>query len=779
MRGATGLLLLALAVPVLLASGCGEGPAQGAPGSTASGSAPHVAGPATARPAYVGTQVCAGCHPQEAGRWRGSHHDLAMQEADARSVRGAFDGATASHSGVSARFVHRDGRFVVETQDAEGALREFPVAYTLGVEPLQQFLVRFPDGRLQALDFAWDARPVEAGGQRWFHLHPEEEVGSGDVLHWTGPAYRWNTLCAECHSTGVRRDYDPEADRWTARWAEVDVGCEACHGPGSVHVRRAGEGTLADHSGLTVDLSREGSWRFEGDARIARRVPPAPDRRELDTCAPCHARRDTLDPSWLPGDSFLDGYRPALLEEALYHADGQIRDEVFVWGSFVQSRMHAAGVTCSDCHDPHALAIEEPDATCAGCHRPEAFATPTHHRHPEGSPGASCVACHMPARTYMVVDDRRDHGFRLPRPDLAAELGVPDPCTRCHADREPAWAAEAAARWWKAGRRNRPHWTEAVHAGRTRTAGAAVLLRSVFGERSLPAIVRATAVSLLAELPDAEVGSLLARAAEDAEPLVRVAAAEAGARLDPAGRARVLGPRLRDPVRAVRVAAGRALATAPDALLAAGERPARDAAVEAWFAAQRVAAGSAAAHVNLGVLHAERGELRAADAQYAIALRVNPHFVPAWVNRADLMRARGEEARAQELLRRALALDPDAAEVHHALGLSLVRAGRMAEALDALKAAATRAPDQPRFAYVYAVALHGAGRVDRALGVLEASHSLHPTDRDILVALATLHRDAGRPAQALRWARELAATAPEDPRAGPLVRSLEGAVGGG
>jgi Tfp pilus assembly protein PilF len=776
--------LPAALVLLVLVAACGDAPespptSDAGPSAAPAASDPAGAPPTDAAASYVGSGVCASCHPEEAARWRGSHHDLAMQEADAGSVLGDWGDVTASHAEVSARFLRRDEAFVVETQDEDGALRELEVAYTFGAWPLQQVLVPLPDGRLQALDFAWDARPEAAGGGRWFHLHPEETVRPGDVLHWTGPAYRWNSMCADCHSTAVRRDYDAEADRWTASWEEVDVGCEACHGPGSLHAAAAREGRLGDGSGLTVDLAREGGWRFEPGRPIAVRTPAAPEGRELETCAPCHARRARLVDAPQPGEDLLQGHRPALLEEGLYHADGQILDEVFVWGSFVQSRMHAAGVTCSDCHDPHALGIEDPDATCAGCHRAEVFAAPEHHHHPSGSEGARCVGCHMPARTYMVVDDRRDHGFRVPRPDLAEALGVPDACTGCHADRTPAWAAQAALDWWGPARRERGHWAPAIHAGRTGAPGAAAALRAVFEDEELPAIVRATAVALVAERIDGDVGAVLADAARDPEPLVRMAGATGGRRLEAPRRARALGPLLRDPVRAVRAAAGRTLADVPDSLLEPAARAARDAALEEWRGAQRVDGGRAAARVNLAALHAERGELDAAERELQVALRLNPHFVPAWVNRADLARARGDDARAEAFLRRALEVDASAAEVHHALGLTLVRAGRLEEALASLERAAGLAPQEPRFTYVHAVALHGAGRTDRALALLEAAQRRHPTDRSLLVALATMHRDAGQRAQALAWARALAALEPDDPGVQALVQSLETPEGGG
>jgi predicted CXXCH cytochrome family protein len=733
--------------------------------------------PAPEEPAFVGAARCAACHAAEATAWRGSHHDRAMEEPSEASVAGDFADARFEHAGVASRFFRRGGRYLVETEGSDGKPAEFEVAWTFGVEPLQQYLVRFPGGRVQALGVAWDARPREAGGQRWFSLHPDERIPPGDVLHWTGPAQRWNVQCADCHSTDLRRGYDAARDAYDTSWAELDVACEACHGPGAAHVAWAeaaarGEPGAADR-GLTVRFApaRHEDWVLDPGAPIARLGMPRGERTELETCAPCHARRSLLREGSRPGEPFLDAFRPALLDEGLYEADGQMRDEVYVHGSFLQSRMYAAGVTCSDCHDPHSLRLRaEGNALCGQCHRAEVFDAPAHHRHAAGSPGAACVSCHMPARTYMVVDVRHDHSFRVPRPDLSVAIGTPNACTDCHADRAPAWAADAVARWFPHGRSGTPHYGEALAAGRAGLPGADRALAAFAADQAQPGIARATALSLL-ERPGPEA---LRRAAADPDPLVRLGALEAAARAAPAERLGAVRPLLRDPLRAVRIEAARTLADVPPSLWVPAERAALADALAEYRAAQRAQADRPEPHVNLALLHLALGEPAAARREYETALRLAPWFVPAAANLADLERAEGNDAGAEALLRRALASAPESAELHHALGLALVRSGRRAEALAELERAVELAPAQVRFAYVLAVALNDAGEGDRALAVLSAAHQRRPGDREVLAALATLSIQAGHREEAIRYARALADAAPDDPEARALLTQLEG-----
>ncbi|CAH2602785.1 Tetratricopeptide repeat protein [Rhodovastum atsumiense] len=735
----------------------------------------HADGPA----GFVGAQGCAGCHPAQAAAWKSSHHAQATQPATAATVLGNFNDSSFTLGDVTTLFHREAGRFMVRTEGANGAVQDHPVAFTLGVYPLPQYLIPLPGGRLQALGIAWDSRPRAQGGQRWFHLSPDHPPRPGDPLHWTGRLQTWNHQCAACHATDLRKNFDLAANSYATTFAEMNVACEACHGPGARHLAWARQPPGAARGpdaqkGLANPLhpTDGGVWEMDPTSGIARRTAKrAPT--ELDTCAPCHARRHLLVEAAPPGTPFLDVALPTLLRPGVYFPDGQIEGEVFEYGSFVQSAMHAAGVTCSDCHEPHGLGLRaQGNAVCAQCHLATRFDAATHHHHDPAGPGGQCVACHMPGRTYMVVHLRHDHGLRVPRPDLASALGTPDACTQCHAGRDPAWAARAISGWYPQGRQTKPQFGTAVFAGRTDAPDAAPRLEALLGQPDAPAIVRATALELLRAQPGGVPPRGLARAATDPDPLLRATAAQAAPAPLPRAALAVLAPLLDDPMRAVRVEAARGLAAVapylPDTSRGALARALRD-----LDQAEAVDADLPESHLARSLVLLGSGQPDAAEQACRTALQLDPRFVPALVNLADLARLRGRDQDAVARLHEAVLIEPENADAWHALGLALVRRQARPDALAALRRAHDLAANNARYAYVYAVALHAAGDRAAAIAVLEQAQQAHPSDRDLLIGLVTIARDGGDLATARRYARLLRALAPGDAQARALSEALE------
>ena len=711
---------------------------------------------------YVGAESCSGCHAEQYRAWRGSHHDLAMQHATAESVLGDFSAVEFENFGVISTFFRRDETFFVRTDNADGALEAFPIKFVFGVMPLQQYLIEFPGGRLQPLPIAWDTRVAEEGGQRWFHLYADEFIGHTDLLHWTGREQNWNYMCAECHSTNLQKNYSVDSDSYDTTWSEINVACEACHGPGSRHVQQATDGTIFGLAGLVVDLNDAGRavWIMNNDTGIAERSemrmrPPV----QPEACGRCHSRRSVASSQYKFGETLLDTHMVALLDENLYFPDGQIRDEVYVYGSFIQSRMYRAGVTCGDCHDPHSAELRsgnEPSDICSTCHLPARFASTEHHRHQTDD--VACVDCHMPSRIYMGNDGRRDHSFRVPRPDLTVTTESPNACNNCHNDEDAPWAQASLLEWF--GDSQGAHYGQAIHAGQAALSGANQQLLAAIENNRYPGIARATALTLLRAPYSSRVAKAIQDSLLSSDPFIRIGALRTLSAVAPELRAEWAGPLLSDPVRAVRIEAARVISPVRAILNLKYGQAFRRAEGE-LIDSLRAIAERPAAHGNLGNIHAEAGNLAAAEAALRTAIRIEPRAVGARANLADLYRRMDREQDAEQMLREGLAIDADAAALYHSLGLLLVRGEQQESALAELEKAANLEPDNARFAYVYAVALNSLGEADKAIDVMQDAANRFPADFDIQWAFVSLLREQGRVDEAKSAATGLAEQYPE------------------
>ena len=717
-------------------------------------------------PTFVGSSTCVDCHSREHAAWSTSQHAAAMQEATDETVLGPFDGTTFTKDGAETVFFKKDGKFWVRTEGPDGEIAEFEVPYTFGIAPLQQYLISLPNGRMQALGIAWDARPKDEGGQRWFHLYPDQKLTAGHPLHWTGIDQNWNHQCAYCHSTNLKKNYDAATDSFHTTWSEINVGCEACHGPASQHLAWASkkdgwQGAEDKGKGFrsSFDERRGVTWT-PSSTGTASRSEERRTNKEIEVCATCHARRGQFSDE--KTQRFQDAFRPALLAQGLYHSDGQQRDEVYTHGSFLQSRMHAAGVTCSDCHDPHTQKLRAPaNAVCAQCHAPDQFNSPTHHNHRAGSKGAECVSCHMPTTTYMIVDPRHDHSIRIPRPDLTRILGTPNACNKCHTDKTATWAADAIKTWYPSPKLGYQTYAQALHSGDRGEPGAQVLLMRIAKDMSQPAIARASAIARLGRFLSPKSISIVIDALKDPDPVVRVAAIATLAEADPRVRLALLPPLLADDVRIVRMDAARALAGQIEQQLKPEDRKLFDTALDEYIAAQRFNSERPESQVNLANLAIARGQQADAEAALLKAIELDKSFAPAYVALAENRRAQGDEAGAQAALRDGLRQNPESAVLMHALGLSLVRQKRLDEALDKLTEAAKAAPDVPRFAYVAGVALNDTGKPTEAIELLKEALSRNPYDRDLLHLLASYELRDGQYLSALKRAELLQELEPE------------------
>ncbi|MEI9947543.1 MAG: tetratricopeptide repeat protein [Pseudomonadota bacterium] len=710
------------------------------------------------REGFVGSAACAPCHQAQAAEYAKSHHAQALLLPSSDSVATKLDGASfSSPLGGTTRFTEKDQKFEVSSPDASGKTETFPIVYVAGVFPLQQYVVATGRGKLQSLGVSRDTRPAADGGARWFHVYGPRGIAHDDPLFFTNAAQNWNHVCADCHSTLVERRYDLEKDGFDTRWAERSVGCEACHGPGAEHVSAANRGdksSLAAYAKtLVVSLKPSQPWAPSATGSPA---PRPPDDTELEVCAPCHSRRQPLREGFLAGDPLLDAFEPELLRAGRYHADGQVEGEVYEWGSFLQSRMHAAGVRCSDCHEPHSAKLYAPgNALCVRCHAPARFDVPSHSHH-SGQKAPLCIDCHMPPATFMQIDERRDHSIRIPRPDLSVELGTPNACNGCHTKQTPTWAVEALARWYP-GSARRPHFGQALARDRRAALDTPQALITLARDATAPAIARATALERLGHFPRKSALETLRASLANPEPLIVYGAVLGASTLPLEQRAPLLMAVVEHPRLAIRVAVGKALAELPldqtnPATRAAVERAFAE--VEASFA---VSASRPETHVERSSFELHRGFPDEAESALKTALRLAPCLAEAHLNYADLARSRADEASAEREIRAALACAPQNAFAHHALGLWFVRAKKTHEALPSLRKAVELAPLEARFSYVLAVASAQEGDLTEAVRILDGALLKNPNDRDLLQVLAGYLRRRGQQERASDVEAKLAA----------------------
>lgn len=709
--------------------------------------APSVSTPAS----YVGSKQCADCHQQQFADWQGSHHQLAMALPDQDTVKGDFNKREFTLHGKRSQF-ERDGeKFVVTTDGKNGETQRFDISATFGLYPLQQYLVDFSNGNKQALSISWDDRPASDGGQRWFHLYPQDPVAPDDVLHWTGPNQNWNYQCADCHSTDLRKNYNADSKTYDTQFAEISVGCEACHGPASNHINWATQGLESAQKGFSVDIANT--------------------QQQINSCAHCHSRRSQLRDGFTPDKDFHDYYLPSLLRPGMYHADGQILEEVYVWGSFQQSKMAQQGVVCSDCHNTHSTELKaQGNAVCTQCHNPappQRFKTLTagnfdseaHHFHTPGSEGAQCRNCHMPAKIYMGVDQRFDHSFRVPRPDLSLTLGTPNTCTQCHTNKDAQWASTFLD---KRSVKTPAHYGEAIAAATLQAPQARNKLFAVIDDKTYPAIQRATALSMFGPYLDGETLATLNKNRYDDNPLIRHGALLAAASLPTDQQWQFANGLLDDPSLSVRMEAGRLLAPFLRQLNDPGEQTRLQRAIDDYITAQQFNAERPEAQSNLGTLYARMGDMQAAEKAYQQALTLSSQWVPAYINLVDVYRASGRDEEGLALIKKGIALLPENGDLQHALGLWQSRAGDSNSAAATLAHAADLAPENPRYSYVAAIAAHGIGQSTAASQRLQAGLKRFPNHNDLLFASATIHRDMGQQALAQLAIEQLLKLRPND-----------------
>jgi len=721
-------------------------------------------------PEFVGSIECQDCHKLEYDNWEESHHDLAMDVANEKTMLGDFDDAEFTLHGITSRFYKNDGKYFVHTNGPGGEMGDYEITHTFGWFPLQQYLIPFPGGRLQTLPIAWDSRD-----KQWFRVPPGGPTDPEDWLYWTNAAQTWNGMCAQCHSTNLKKNYDPETDSYNTTWSDIDVGCEACHGPGSSHVEWA----------EMSEMARPQTENYE----LVRRTSGLNSRELVELCAPCHSRRGPIGDDPHTETELLNTYLPSLLTQDLYFADGQIQDEVYVYGSFTQSKMYRHDVRCSDCHEVHSIKlVKEDNDLCLQCHRAAQYDTYEHHFHKqegeEGEPiksadgeilfevgtGALCVECHMPGRYYMGVDYRPDHSFRIPDPVLAAAIDAPDPCLRCHVDQSSQWSQDSVHEWYGPGEKS--HYGTILARARQGDPDAGPDLLRLAGDLLYPVNVQTTALSLLAAYPGTEVTQAMEIALMDEEALIRRTAVAAVFLPDMERLTKLIAPSLYDPVRSVRIEAANRLAGDMAKLLDEEQQKVYQAVLLEYVEALKYSADFAASRHNLANLYTTLDRPDDAVRQYQEAIRIDDQFYPAKANLAVLYNQRGMNDEAERLLREVVTEQPELYDVAYSFGLLLVEVQKYREAVVYLERASKGLPERARIHYNLGLLYAHLQNITAAESELRTALALEPRNLDFQYGLVDHYLKRGLFEQARPIAEAMASMHPDNPIGGQMLNYI-------
>lgn len=676
---------------------------------------------------FVGSKACVDCHEQAYQDWQGSHHDMSMKHATKDSVLGDFDNATyyfKDKRTTKPNKFYKKGtddkpEFWVNIQDGSGEFKDYQIKYTFAFEPLQQYMVEFDDGRIQLIPFAWDSRTKEEGGQQWFNLYPMMANEHQDFF-WTNTGQNWNYMCADCHSTNVDKNFDIDTNTYNTTYSEINVACESCHGAASDHLtwadkydKAANKETLkADQGkGFNRDLTKTvKEWQPGKKGTLTPKN--VEHSQQVLVCAQCHSRRTQIsEKSHVDGNAFGERYLLDLISSTNYYPDGQIYDEVFVYGSFLQSKMYKAGVVCTDCHNPHSTKLKLPaEVVCLQCHQADEYAVEKHHKHPEDSVGAQCINCHMPETTYMKVDPRRDHGFHNPTPKLADQLGTPDTCLTCHDDEESDWMAHKVNTWYPNSKTLEDKDFAASFSASTLSLTNQELssvtseLSRIAQTTSYSGIIRASALTKMASTSNTNTIIAIARGVKDPDENIRLGAIEGAERMAGAEKWRVLSPLLTDKVLAVRINSAFALASLWQNL-STEQKSQLNPILDEYLVSQRFNNDRSYSHSNRGIIAAYKGDYDKAIKAFETGINIEKTFAQTYLNLSQVYYQLGNNQKSIETLKQGSIARPDDASLAYNAGLAYIRVKDTNNAAKQLAVATKLAPQNSHYFYVYGLSL--------------------------------------------------------------------------
>ncbi len=672
---------------------------------------------------YVGDKACTTCHLIEVELWQGSHHDLAMQIATESTVLGDFNNIETTIDGVEYFFFKKENDFIVKIKEIDNSEKEYKIAYTFGITPLQQYLVDFDKGKKQVLRVTWDVID-----KKWFHQYKGDKIAPHDWLHWTKGAQNWNTMCAECHSTNLKKNYSIEEDSFNTSYSSINVNCESCHGPAEKHLSWAENKTEDKNTYILTGKNQ---------------------KEQLNVCATCHARRVKLTENYTPGEHFEDQYMVQNITNNYYHGDGQIEEEDYVYGSFMQSKMFAEGVKCNDCHNVHSLKLKfEGNKLCLQCHVPANYETEKHYFHKQNTEASLCINCHMTGKNYMGNDFRRDHSFRIPRPDQSEKFDTPNACTNCHKDKTNQWAANAIIENY--GKKRAAHFSEALLLSTQDNLNPSQRneLNSFINDLKYPEIARATVIENLDYYNQEEYDSLLV-ALNDSSAIVRYNALLKFRNLAPQERVSIALKHIKDTVRLVRIGAAQLIIGLDENTLIGVDKnnfiTSRGELETMLFSNADFSNG----RMQLGDYYLQTNNIEKAIENYEMALTKDSLLLPVYSNLATAYSLVNNFEKANKTLDKWIEFDLTNSRPHYLKGLLNFENNNNEVAINELNAAIKLNPNETRSMYNLATYYYQENKdLNLAEKYIKKALKVNPNQSDYEYLLALIYQAQGKNEQA-------------------------------
>lgn len=689
---------------------------------------------------FVGDAQCQSCHPTEFSEWKTSDHFKAMMPASDTTVLGDFNNRSLTADGIRSSFFKKNGKYIINTQGPDGRNHDYEVLYTFGHYPLQQYLVAFPGGRMQATRMSWDSRQ-----KKWFHQYAGQKIHSSDWLHWTRGGQNWNTMCASCHSTNLQKDYHPDTDSFHTTYSIINVSCESCHGAGKEH----------------IDFIRSAEYQ-KGEKVAGSYLTSTKEQiAQINTCAPCHSVKADISAQLISSGELLDNYIPESPAAERFYPDGQVKEEAYAYTSFLQSKMFHYGIKCSNCHNPHtAKVLFSSNQLCLQCHTPK-YDEPSHHFHAVNTEGAQCKSCHMPAGTFMGNDIRHDHAFRVPRPDLSVRYGTPNACNNCHADKSAQWAANAVVKWYGPDRKY--HFAEDLVPGSRLDDQSEGHLVKLLGDTAVPPIVKTAALFYLGSISTPGSMNALRQALQAEDAQVRYQALRSLANFPAAQWQEAAVSLLADKVRAVRIAAADLFLTIPQEQLPENYRSAFVRARGELEQYLRYQADFPTGNVMMADHYLRLNDYENASKFYLRGLAMDSLMNYARLNLSTVYNSMGKNDLALQTLQTAAAIDPRNDRIFYNLGLLYNELKNTGEATKNFEKAVRLKSSNPRLYYNYGLLLFQAGKTAEAEQVLLKGLAVSPGEPDLNYAMAFLYIKTGQTGKARKYASVLKSIDPANP----------------